>query len=394
MVPFIVGIGLALVAAVRGYQTIITLPEKMSDEKVNMLLALDAKVVRTPTEVAFDHPESHISVAKKLCSEIEGGIILDQYSNPANPRAHYIGTAEEIIRDGTSDGHQVDMVVIGAGTGGTVTGCAQRIHEKLPNVKIIGVDPIGSLLAGKEPGGCKSYLIEGIGYDFIPNVLDTHCLDGWEKTGDAESFLMARDLIRKEGLLCGGSSGSAMVGAIRAIKRHGFNQVGKRIVVILPDSVRNYMGKFLSEDWMLANNFLKPQNTKLGSVTNIKTRTLKTLVFAINDTDTSVKDVLPLMVNEKMVAIDSNRVILGVVHLQNIAKRLHGGDVQMSTQIGRLLTKDFIAVHEDYANASQLLRLYATGRLLVLVDKQGHAVNTGENDEIFTIDAASMLSSI
>lgn len=179
----------------KGYETIITLSEKMSDEKANVLHAFGARIVRTPTEVAFDDPASHISVAKKMRDAIKGAVILDQYVNAANPQAHYHETAVEILCDGQSDGRAIDMIVMGAGTGGTITGVAQRLHEAEPRVKIIGVDPVGSVLAGKD-GKCRSYQVEGIGYDFVPAVLDTTTLDGWERTEDCESFQMARDLIR------------------------------------------------------------------------------------------------------------------------------------------------------------------------------------------------------
>jgi len=212
------GIGLALTAAVKGYKMIITLPEKMSQEKVDVLKALGAQIIRTPTEAAWDAPESHIGVAKKLNKEIPNSHILDQYSNPSNPLAHYDGTAEELLDQ--TDG-KIDLVVISAGTGGTLTGIARKLKERLPNVKIVAVDPDGSLLALPESlnGPMHSYKVEGIGYDFIPIVLDRDAklVDKWIKTEDKESFVMARRLIRSEGLLCGGSSGSALSGAIRAI---------------------------------------------------------------------------------------------------------------------------------------------------------------------------------
>ncbi|RME14072.1 MAG: pyridoxal-phosphate dependent enzyme, partial [Bdellovibrio sp.] len=203
------GLGIALAGAVLGYKVIITMPEKMSQEKQVVLEALGAEIVRTPTEVAWDHPESHISVAKKLEKELPNAHILDQYANPANPEAHYEGTAVEILED---LGGQVDMVVMGAGTGGTITGVSRRLKEACPGVKVIGADPEGSILAGE--GEIKPYHVEGIGYDFVPDVLDRSLVDEWVKTTDKESFLLARRLIREEGLLCGGSSGSAMMAAL------------------------------------------------------------------------------------------------------------------------------------------------------------------------------------
>jgi cystathionine beta-synthase len=248
------GIGRALAAAVKGYKMVITLPEKMSQEKVDVLKALGAEIIRTPTEAAFDSPESHIGVAAKLNREIANSHILDQYRNPSNPLAHYDGTAEEIL---FQTDMKLDMVVITAGTGGTITGIARKIKEKLPSCIVVGVDPIGSILAQPEslnvPG--PSYAVEGIGYDFIPTVLDRSCVDRWVKTNDKDSFTMARRLIREEGLLCGGSSGSAMWAAVQAAKEL---KEGQRCLVILPDSVRNYMTKFLNDDWMVDRGFKEP----------------------------------------------------------------------------------------------------------------------------------------
>eukprot|EP00184_Porphyridium_aerugineum_P005138 CAMPEP_0184698082 /NCGR_PEP_ID=MMETSP0313-20130426/4823_1 /TAXON_ID=2792 /ORGANISM="Porphyridium aerugineum, Strain SAG 1380-2" /LENGTH=479 /DNA_ID=CAMNT_0027156965 /DNA_START=466 /DNA_END=1905 /DNA_ORIENTATION=- len=246
------GLGLALSACVKGYHCVITLPEKMSREKVCVLQLAGAQIYRTPTEAAFDSPESHISLARKLNSEIPNSIILDQYNNPENPKAHEKGTGTEIWEQ--LDGH-VDYVVAGAGTGGTISGIATALKSKDPNVQIVGVDPHGSILAQPESLNTEtgSYLVEGIGYDFIPKVLDRKVVDQWIKTGDKESFAAARDLIRLEGMLVGGSSGSALAAALQVAKTL---PAGKKVVVVLPDSIRNYMSKFASDEWMEQNGFL------------------------------------------------------------------------------------------------------------------------------------------
>ena len=241
------GQGLALAAAVKGYRCIIVMPEKMSQEKQIAIEALGAEIVRTPTDAAWDDPESHISVSKRLNDEIPGSHVLDQYSNPSNPNAHYDGTAQEILDD---LGKEINMVVIGAGTGGTITGVAKRLKEEVPGVIIIGSDPIGSILGGGTE--VEPYLVEGIGYDFIPDVLDNDLVDEYIKTNDEESFLMARRLIREEGLLCGGSSGSAMVAALQTAKNLNKEE---KCLVLLPDGVRNYMSKFPNDDWMRKNGF-------------------------------------------------------------------------------------------------------------------------------------------
>jgi len=242
------GIGMALTAAVKGYKMIITMPEKMSKEKEVVLKALGAEIVRTPTEAAWDDPESHIEIAKKLNKKIKNSHILDQYSNVNNPDAHYKYTAEEILNEFNND---LDMIVMGVGTGGTITGIAKKIKNISKKTKIIGVDPHGSILGGGED--IFSYKVEGIGYDFFPKVLNNDLVDQYIKINDKDSFIMARRIIKEEGLLVGGSSGGAVWAALKVAKDLTEDQ---KCLVILPDSIRNYLTKFIDDDWMLKNNFI------------------------------------------------------------------------------------------------------------------------------------------
>ena len=241
------GIGLALAAAVMGYKMIITMPKKMSQEKEDVLKALGAKVIRTRTEAAFDDPDSLIGIAKKLNKEIPNSHILDQYGNMNNPNAHYKYTAQEIIDD-FPDG--LDMIVCGVGTGGTITGLAKRLKEEYPNIKVVGADPYGSILGGGEE--VYPYQVEGIGYDFFPDVLDNNLVDQYVKVNDEDSFSTARKLIKMEGLLIGGSCGTATWAGIQAAKNLNKNQ---NCLVILPDSIRNYLSKFVNDEWMSEHNF-------------------------------------------------------------------------------------------------------------------------------------------
>ncbi|ESO03852.1 hypothetical protein HELRODRAFT_79716, partial [Helobdella robusta] len=252
------GIGIAITCIVKGYRCVIVISEKMSKEKVDIMKALGAEIVQTPTSVSYDAPSSNYRMASKLANTIPKSHILNQFRNASNPIAHYDGTAEEILN--ACDG-KLNMLVCSAGTGGTLSGIARKIKERLPDCLIVGVDPIGSILATPDEVNETStafYEIEGIGDDFLPTTLDRKIVDKWYKVGDKESFIMSRRLAREEGFLCGGSSGAAMYCAIKAAKEFNLT-ANMRVVVLLPDSIRNYMSKFLSDEWMIARAFLDTQ---------------------------------------------------------------------------------------------------------------------------------------
>ena len=243
------GIGLALAAAVKGYKMIIVMPEKMSMEKEVTLRALGAEIVRTPTEAGHDDPEGLFHVSKRLCESTPNAHILDQYANIDNPDAHEQGTAVEIWDDFSGE---IDMVVTGVGTGGTITGIAKYLKQKNPNITIVGADPYGSILGGGDE--IYPYKVEGIGYDFFPDVLDNSLVDKYVKVNDENSFDIARQLIKKEGLLCGGSSGTVVWAALQVASEL---KEGQKCLCILADGIRNYMSKFVSDDWMERNKFKK-----------------------------------------------------------------------------------------------------------------------------------------
>jgi len=245
------GVGMCLTAAIKGYKMIITLPLKMSGEKVNTMKALGAEILRTPTEAAWNAKDSHIFLAARLAKDLNGHV-LDQYLNAGNPLAHYEGTAEEIIEQ--TEG-KLDYMVMSVGTGGTCTGVAKKLKEKIPGVKVVGVDPWGSILAKPDSMNDQSsrtghkrlqpYHVEGIGYDFVPTVLEQDVVDFYVKSDDDESFAMCRNIVRHEGLLIGGSCGATMAGAFRFIREHNIG-ADKRVCILFADSARNYMSKFMT----------------------------------------------------------------------------------------------------------------------------------------------------
>ncbi len=351
------GIGMALAAAVRGYRMVITMPEKMSREKQVVLEALGAEIIRTPTEAAWDSPESHIGVAKQLNEILPKSHILDQYSNPENPAAHEEGTGREILEQ--TDGH-LDFLVLTAGTGGTITGCARAVKKALPDVKVIGVDPVGSILAGPQP--IAPYKVEGIGYDFIPDVLHRDLVDEWIKTEDGPSFRMARRLIRQEGLLCGGSCGSAVWASVQIAKKYGPN---KRIVTILPDSVRNYMTKFLDDQWMRENGFSERrwESQTVGDLLrSLPQRELITATSADTVVDTVAR--LKLHGVSQLPVIDDGSLV-GIVTETDLLTKLVDGHASPDSSVAEVMFRNVRTVSHT-ADASALTDLFA-GDLVALV---------------------------
>ncbi|PLB47027.1 cystathionine beta-synthase [Aspergillus steynii IBT 23096] len=332
------GIGLALVAAVKGYKTIITLPEKMSAEKVAVLRALNATIIRTPNEAAYDSPESHIGVAKRLEKELPNAHILDQYGNENNPLAHEFGTAEEIW---TQTNGQIKAIVAGAGTGGTITGLARGLKKHNSKVQVIGADPQGSILALpaalNEEHVNEPYKVEGIGYDFIPEVLDQQAVDKWYKTEDKESFQYARRLIAEEGLLVGGSSGSAISALVQAAKENNFGK-DDVVVVVLPDSIRSYLTKFADDDWLAANGLLS--SPSLGAPTpapqeqrdelaesKVNSLRLKPITTVLSNTpcENAIEVMRDRGFDQLPVLASSGKKLVGLVTLGNVLSRLTHG---------------------------------------------------------------------
>jgi cystathionine beta-synthase len=264
------GVGLAIAAALKGYKTIFVMPDKMSNEKILLLRAYGAKVVITPTAVEPDDPQSYYQVADKFARETPNAILANQYHNPDNPLTHEMTTGPELWDQ--TEGRVTD-VIIGMGTGGTITGVGRYLKSKNPDIKIVGIDIEGSILTeiwqnqGEIPEGAypKTYKVEGIGEDFLPTALDLSVVDWIERAGDKESFLWARQLVRQEGIFAGGSSGTALAGAIKYCRRLGADRLP---VVILPDSGSRYLSKFFDDKWMREFGFLSMEfgETTLGDL--------------------------------------------------------------------------------------------------------------------------------
>ena len=388
------GIGLALVAAVKGYKTIITLPEKMSSEKVAVLKALNATIIRTPTQAAFDSPESHIGVAKRLVKEIPNAHILDQYGNVDNPLAHELGTAEEIW---TQTKGTVTAVVAGAGTGGTITGMSRGLHKHNKDIKIIAADPHGSILALpsqlNDEHANESYKVEGIGYDFIPDVLDRHSVDKWYKTDDRESFHYARRLIAEEGLLVGGSSGSAMAALVRAAEEYDFKE-DDVVVVVLPDSIRSYLSKFADDDWLAANDLLPPtpptepvedvkrqRTTSRSSTDQFQGATIRSLrlkpvqtVTADQPCASAIEMMRDKGFDQLPVLAPNGRRLVGLVTLGNLLSRISHGRASGKSPVSEVMF-DFGKIHEVMTDSRDM------GRIIHEQQKRDQSNGAAEEDQ-------------
>jgi cystathionine beta-synthase len=354
------GIGLALAAAVRGYRVIITMPEKMSREKQVVLEALGAEIIRTPTEAAWDAPESHIGVAKRLREVIPNSHILDQYGNPSNPLAHEEGTGKEIC-DQTDN--KLDAVVMTAGTGGTITGVARTVKKRIPGCQIIGVDPEGSILAG--PGAIKSYKVEGIGYDFIPDVLDRKLVDRWVKSNDKDSFRTARQLIRQEGLLCGGSCGSAVWAAMEVAKDF---PKGARILVVLADGIRNYLTKFVDDRWMRDNGFLE-EDWAVGTIEELLRAMPRREVVTVDVADPLSKAVA--LFKERgfsQVPVTDHGRLAGILTEADALRVLVEGNASGNTKVVEVMERK-VSTIAPHAPSSELPRIFERGEVALVVDE-------------------------
>lgn len=375
------GIGIAMAAAVKGYKCLIVMPEKMSTEKVDALKALGAQIIRTPTEAAWDTPESLIFVAQKLQKEIPNSIIMDQYRNVGNPLAHYDGTAEEILHQMDN---QVDMVVCGAGTGGTVCGIGRKIKDRLPKCQVVAADPEGSILslpAELNETSVNFYEVEGIGYDFVPTVLDRSVVDEWIKSIDQEALPMARRLIASEGLLCGGSSGTAMAVAIKAAKRL---KKGQRCVVLLPDGIRNYMTKMVSDNWMEARGLMEPKNVHGHKWWAESVAVLGGEKAATVGKEVTCREAIEKMRGEKisqLVVVDEKGAVVGAVTTALLTTKIVTGNMSLEEPVSKALFKLFRKVQKNGTCLGLVSRILEKDAFLVVVNEDETPVTVVTQDD-------------
>ena len=355
------GVGLALAAAVKGYRCIFVLPDKMSADKIRLLRAYGAEIVITPTSVPPDAPESYNGVADRLAREIPGAWRPNQFANLANPEIHYRTTGPEIWEQTQG---RITAFVAGVGTGGTISGVGRYLKERNPAIRILGADPEGSVLSGGTP---RSWKVEGIGEDFVPRTLNGQVVDEWIRVSDAESFHTARALARHEGLLVGGSSGTALAAALRYARRLGPDDL---VVVLCPDTGRNYLSKFFDDEWLAQNN-LQETTTPADTVGDLLHARGPRALVTINPEAPAAQavDLMRATGISQLPVLSEGRAV-GSIQEVTLARLLHDGTDPATVPVGDIMASPLpqveIVVHLDEA-----YRLLLAGHTGVLATSGG-----------------------
>lgn len=361
------GMGLAMVAAARGYKCIFVMPDKMSEEKIRALRAFGATVVITPTAVEPDDPRSYYSVSRKLATETPGAFYANQYHNPKNPEAHYLTTGPEIWRQLNG---KIDALVCGMGTGGTISGIGRFLKEQNPAIQVVGVDPVGSLYFDYFKTGAMteaySYKVEGIGEDFLPSTMDFKYVDDVVRVNDRESFLTTRALVREEGLFCGGSCGSAVAGAVKYAQREDREM---NILVILPDTAARYLSKIFDDGWMRENRFLEPE-IRLGKVRDIISARAEThpVVSVCKDDPASeaVRRMKEHGYSQLPVLTDDGHVV-GILNERKVLQRILEQPAVLNEAVEKLMEGNYCVVEPD-TSIAVLSDLFHRARMALVVE--------------------------
>lgn len=347
------GVGLALVAAIKNYRCIFVMPDKMSQDKINLLKSYGAEVIITPTSVPPDSPESYNGVADRLAKEIPGAYRPNQFANPNNPLAHYLTTGPEIWEDSRG---RVEVFVAAMGTGGTISGTSKYLKEKNPNIFIVGADPEGSILSGDSP---KSYKVEGIGEDFIPETFNRQVVDEMIRVSDKESFNTARRLAKEEGLLVGGSSGTAVAAALKYARRL---KKSAYIVALLPDTGRNYLSKMYSDVWMQENGFWEGKEIRMIKIKEIvaQKKDLPPMI-SVHPRDILSKAVkLMHEYNISQLPVIDHGKVVGSLNEASLMKLLHDGVEFTKQRILAVMAKPLPTLDEEI-DVSEAYRLLLSG---------------------------------
>ncbi|HEY9788610.1 MAG TPA: cystathionine beta-synthase [Candidatus Obscuribacterales bacterium] len=373
------GTGLAQIAAVKGYRCILVVPDKVAQEKVNLLKAYGAEVVIVPTSVSASSHESYYSVANKLTAEIPGAFQPNQFANPNNPLAHYITTGPELWEQ---TGGKITCFVAGVGTGGTISGTGRFLKEKNPNIKVIGVDPEGSIYSGDL---AQPYKVEGIGEDFIPRNVDLKLIDEFIRVSDKESFLMGRRLAQEEGLLVGGSAGTATVAALKIAQNMSEDDV---MVILMPDGGRGYLSKMFSDEWMQENGYLPAPGHVYYAVDLMERKRKGGRVpdMVVVSPGESVQQAITLMELHQIdqlpvVTEDGKNVghINDLIAMQIVYERKDPEKVQVNSVMGRPFPQLDVKAEID-----QLYKTFRLGNSLVVLTKEGKTVGVLTKFDIMT----------